>query len=265
MRKVFLAVLLMLLPGMLAAQQQTVNNDSVIRMTQAGLSEEVIISTINTSPGSYNTSVDGLIALQSAGVSEKVISAILAKAAAPAANTDTVTLGRPAARQPDVPDSPNDDVERNFRVGMKVMAGKNSLVAYGPSVGIPINNKVGIESGLLTYGASENYYGWGVSARAYVIPASVIFTVANIDAEELYIRPYVGGGVNIAFASARAYDGWGNYGSASDNKFGGQVIFGAEFTFKAVRQLSFGPEFGYYRIFEGQGMLAGVSINFNIK
>jgi len=79
MRKVFLLGFLLLLSAMLAAQQQTVNNDSVIRMIQAGLPEEVIISTINASPGAYDTSVDGLIALKEAEVSEKVLAAIVSR------------------------------------------------------------------------------------------------------------------------------------------------------------------------------------------
>ena len=284
MRKVFLVGLLLLLSGIVSAQQQSMNNDSVIRLVQAGLSEEVIISTINTSPGAYNTSVDGLIALQRAGVSEEVIAAILAKAVAdaatpaantgtvtygsPAANTDTVTYGSPAVRQPEAWDwdSENDELEQKLRVGMKIMFGKNGRVAYGPSVGIPINNKVVIESGLLTYGENAYYYSWGVdvSGRVYVIPASVLFSVANIDADGVHIRPYVGGGVNIAIATATAY-GWGYTASDSDYKVGGQVLFGAQFTPRTVPRLSFGPEFGYYRIFEGQGMLAGVTVNFNIK
>ena len=276
MRKVIFVVLLLLLPGIVAAQQRIINNDSVIRLSQSGLSEDAIITAINTSPGAYDTSVDGLIALQNAGVGEKVIEAILAKSAAPAPKTGTFSPYEPPATLPDRDqpatrppareawDSENDEVEQKFRVGMKILAGKNSRVSYGFSVGIPINNKIGIESGLLTYGDSYNYYEMGVSARAYVIPASLLFTVANIDAEELYIRPYVGVGANIAIAKATAY--WWDYSaSASNYKFGGQLIFGAEFTFKAVPQLSFGPEFGYYRILEGQGMLAGVTVNFNIK
>lgn len=78
MRKVFLAVLLLLLAGTLSGQQ-TMNNDSVIKLIQAGLSEDLIISTINASPGNYDISVDGLVSLKGAGVSEKVLSAIITR------------------------------------------------------------------------------------------------------------------------------------------------------------------------------------------
>src|ERR1035438_10206389 len=64
--------------------QQTFNNDSVVKLLKAGLSEDLIVSTINAQQGAYDTSTDGLIALKGAGVSDKIVAAILAKAASPA-------------------------------------------------------------------------------------------------------------------------------------------------------------------------------------
>jgi hypothetical protein len=76
MSKVVIAVgFLVLLLG-----QQTLNNDSVINLRKAGFSEDVIISVIKRSLGAYDTSVDGLIALKNAGITNKEISAIVAKA-----------------------------------------------------------------------------------------------------------------------------------------------------------------------------------------
>lgn len=82
MRKLHLVVALLLLSPILIAQQ-TMNNESVIKLAKAGLSEDLIVSTINGSAGTYDTSADGLIALKGAGVSDKVVAAIVAKAAAP--------------------------------------------------------------------------------------------------------------------------------------------------------------------------------------
>ncbi len=59
--------------------QQGLNNDSIMRMVSAELSDDVIVTTINASPGAYDTSPEGLIALKQAGVSDKVIAAIAAK------------------------------------------------------------------------------------------------------------------------------------------------------------------------------------------
>lgn len=85
MRNLLLAVLLLLVCPFVIAQQ-AMNNDVVIRMVKAGLAEDVIVTTINSSPGAYDATANGLIALKQAGVSDKVIAAIVAKntAAAPA-------------------------------------------------------------------------------------------------------------------------------------------------------------------------------------
>jgi hypothetical protein len=64
--------------------QLSLNNEAVIKMVKAGLSDDLIITTINVMPGSYDTSPDGLIALKSAGASDKVVGAIVSKAAAAA-------------------------------------------------------------------------------------------------------------------------------------------------------------------------------------
>ena len=80
MRRTFLAAIFLVGCVTLLAQQ-TLNNNSIIKMTKAGLSDDLIITTLNTQPGSFDTSTDGLIALKSAGVSDKVVSAILTKPA----------------------------------------------------------------------------------------------------------------------------------------------------------------------------------------
>ena len=98
MRKVALFFALLVLCPLLQAQQ-TLNNDSVIKLIKAGLTEDLIVSTINGSPGSYDTSADGIIALKTAGASDKVVSAIVMKAsgAAPAAAAPAATSnGLPA-------------------------------------------------------------------------------------------------------------------------------------------------------------------------
>src|ERR1700685_3644469 len=96
MSKVVIAVgFLVLLLG-----QQTMNNESVVNLMKAGFSEDVIISAINRSQGSYDTSVDGLIALKNAGMTNKEIWAIVAKASpqTSAAVIAPVAEGAPTAR-----------------------------------------------------------------------------------------------------------------------------------------------------------------------
>ncbi len=50
MCKGFLAVIFLVMSPLLLAQQ-VLNNDSVVKLLKAGLSEDLIVSTINASPG----------------------------------------------------------------------------------------------------------------------------------------------------------------------------------------------------------------------
>jgi hypothetical protein len=55
------------------------NNESVLKMVKAGLGDDLVIQTINTQPGQYVTDADSLVALKTAGVSERVITAMVNK------------------------------------------------------------------------------------------------------------------------------------------------------------------------------------------
>jgi hypothetical protein len=79
MRKNLAALVFLLVCPVLMAQQ-TLNNDAVLKLIKAGLSDDLIVSTINASAGAYDTSADGLIALKTGGASDKVVSAIVLKA-----------------------------------------------------------------------------------------------------------------------------------------------------------------------------------------
>ncbi len=59
--------------------QPTATNESIIKMAKAGLSDDVIVATINAAPGSYDTSPDELAALKTAKVSDKAIAVIVQK------------------------------------------------------------------------------------------------------------------------------------------------------------------------------------------
>lgn len=86
MRKIiFAAVFMAFCPWLIA--QETLNNDAIVKLVKAGLSDELVINTINASPAAYDTSTNGLIALKKAKVSDKVVAAMLLKAsgAAPVA------------------------------------------------------------------------------------------------------------------------------------------------------------------------------------
>jgi hypothetical protein len=86
--------------------QQALNNDAVIKLVKAGLSDDLIVSTINASIGTYNTSTDGIIALKAAGVSDKVVAAVVAKASAPTPVPPLAPMT--ATADPDDPSAPHD-------------------------------------------------------------------------------------------------------------------------------------------------------------
>jgi hypothetical protein len=58
-----------------------IDNDTIVKMSKAGLDDTVILQTIQTQPGRYDTSPDDLILLKKAGVSEQVIAAMQARSA----------------------------------------------------------------------------------------------------------------------------------------------------------------------------------------
>ena len=74
-----------------AVAQEVLTNDSVISMVKGGLGEAVVLARIRSSPANFDTTTNSLLALKKAGVSDKVIEAMVsaprsgaAAAAAPA-------------------------------------------------------------------------------------------------------------------------------------------------------------------------------------
>ena len=100
MRKGLVALLFLAFTSLVIAQQ-ALNNDSIIKMVKAGLTDDAIVATINANPGAYDASPDGLIALKQAGVSNKVIDAIAAKSSASA--PDSAQPSAPPAPEPPAP------------------------------------------------------------------------------------------------------------------------------------------------------------------
>jgi len=88
-RNRFRYLILLLTAGVLFAQEP-LTNEGIIKLVKSGMTEDLIINVINQQHGAYTFGANDLIALKEAGVSEKIISTMLAKgksdaAAAPAA------------------------------------------------------------------------------------------------------------------------------------------------------------------------------------
>jgi hypothetical protein len=82
MRHTSLLLLFVSLLASIAFGQTMMNNEAVIKMVKAGLSEDLVVSSIKSQPGAFTTTPDDLIALKSAGASDKIIAAIIEKGAA---------------------------------------------------------------------------------------------------------------------------------------------------------------------------------------
>jgi hypothetical protein len=63
------------------SRPHVLTNDAVVKMSKAGLDEALILQTVQTQPGAYDTTPDDLIALKNAGVSQHVIAAMEARSA----------------------------------------------------------------------------------------------------------------------------------------------------------------------------------------
>lgn len=59
--------------------QEPMNNDGVIKLVKSGLTEDLILNVIQQQPGTYTFGANDLVALREASVSEKIITAMLAK------------------------------------------------------------------------------------------------------------------------------------------------------------------------------------------
>ncbi|MHB1672864.1 MAG: hypothetical protein ACYCSP_01300 [Acidobacteriaceae bacterium] len=91
-------VILAICLGVASAQQFTNTNDSVIKMVKAGMSDSIVISTIDSQPAHFSLTANDLIALKQAGVSDAVMAAMIAKSnpAAPAPTTSSPATAVPS-------------------------------------------------------------------------------------------------------------------------------------------------------------------------
>ena len=74
----FLTALFSLTLAATAAAQQQLDNGTIVKMTKAGLSPEIVAASVNSQAGHYDVSPDALIALKKSGVGDMVISAMIA-------------------------------------------------------------------------------------------------------------------------------------------------------------------------------------------
>jgi PEGA domain len=129
MGKILVAIAVFTVFPLLLAQQ-TLNDDSVIKMAKMGFSEDMIVNAINRSPGTYDTSADGLTALKNAGVGSKVVSAMVAKQSTPA----LPAASAPPAAPPQIVPAANVPSATQHTVGEPNAVTASSMPAERPRV-----------------------------------------------------------------------------------------------------------------------------------
>jgi hypothetical protein len=93
-----------------ARAQQGLTNSDIIKMQSAGLSESIILASVNGQPAAYDTSADGLLALKKAGVSDAVVAAMISRNAAMKAGVSNPAGTNMAAPAPAGPPSGVDEI-----------------------------------------------------------------------------------------------------------------------------------------------------------
>ena len=162
MRKYFFALVFLTFCPLLLAQQ-TLNNDAVIKLVKAGLSDDLIVSTVSSQIGNYDTSADGLIALKAAGVSDKVVTAIVAKTAAnaqpapppvpplpPMPGVAPATTNQP----PDNPDDPGAPHEAGIYIYNDSAPAGSKMAMLEPSI-YTQGKTGGVFASAMTYGIAK--------------------------------------------------------------------------------------------------------------
>jgi len=78
---------MLFLGAAMAWTQQLLDNDAVVKMVKAGLSEDLVVSMIQNQPGKYSLSADDVVKLKGQGVTDKELTAMVGKGSG--ANTPT--------------------------------------------------------------------------------------------------------------------------------------------------------------------------------
>ncbi|OLB39059.1 MAG: hypothetical protein AUH11_05115 [Acidobacteria bacterium 13_2_20CM_57_17] len=100
------AVLLLAAGAAFSQSNKPLTNDDVVQMVKGGFDESTTIAAIDSAATNFDTSVQALMALKTVGVSEKVISSMLAatKKKSEVEKPTAVAAAPAAASNPDVPE-----------------------------------------------------------------------------------------------------------------------------------------------------------------
>ena len=142
-----IAVLCLAFYSNVQAQSDVMTNDEVISLTKAGLSQSIIIGKIRTSKSDFDLSTDSLIKLKQAGISDEVVTAMLE------AKSGKSTA---AAAGPPMPGDPNDPMSKHSYgiYLMEETEGQRKMTQLVPNVSAQ-NRTGGMFTSSLTYGIGK--------------------------------------------------------------------------------------------------------------
>ena len=136
----------------LVAAASAMDNAGVIKLKQAGLSDDTILLAIKKEPGQYDTRSEALVALKDAGISDALIQEIVARSAAkdgPASEakstaeesaTNLFSVQSPSIAPPSVEVAIGKDYFTRFSFHQE--GGEYPITNYGRGLLVPINTPV---------------------------------------------------------------------------------------------------------------------------
>jgi hypothetical protein len=86
--------------------QEPLNNEAILKLVKAGIGEETIVGMVNQQPGKYALAEADISALKDAGVSEKIIAAMIVKGTTTSGVSTPPNATPPASATTSNPSSP---------------------------------------------------------------------------------------------------------------------------------------------------------------
>ena len=121
-----LGAILLLAAGQVFSQSKPLSNDDVVQMVKGGFDETTTIAAIDAADTNFDTSVQALMALKAAGVSEKIIGSMLA---ATKKKTEAAKTKAPAAAAAAPAAAANPDVPEDVGVYVKMKGALSEIYA----------------------------------------------------------------------------------------------------------------------------------------
>ena len=75
----------------LGFSQEVLTNEDILKLVKTGMGDDVILGAVSSKPGKFSVSTDDMIALKQAGVSDKIIAAMVARGVSPVPNATGIT------------------------------------------------------------------------------------------------------------------------------------------------------------------------------